>query len=118
MADENYNNNESDDDILFYTPKIAQYIDDSNILEHVFRNFQKLKDANETKNEKDERKAFIEFIQSKDLVNDILNQYSISIIDLIRIFAKKYSYIFNTVTYTNKVKSIIEANGYSTEEKQ
>lgn len=115
---ESYNSDSDYEDMLFYTPKVVQHIDDSTIIEEIFIRFPKLKEANEKKQEKDERKYFAEFLNEKELINDLLTKYNISIIDLIKLFYRKYSYIFNTITYSNKLKRIIEINDYPTETKQ
>ena len=116
MIDEyEYEMYDSADDMLFYTPKIVQHIDDAEIIQEIFRRFPRLQDANSSKDEKEERKAFLEFLQQKLLINDILKTYSLTIVDLIKLFYRHFSYIFNTVTYSNKIKTIIEKNGYPTD---
>lgn len=111
---ESYNESDDFNDLLFYTPKIVQHIDDLEIINEIFRVFPKIKEANEKKREKDERKAFVEFLQEKTLVNNLLTKYNLTIVDLIKLFYRKFSYIFNTITYSNKLKKIIEENGYRT----
>ncbi len=112
---EEYNDDSDFSDLLFYTPKIVQHIDDAEILSFIFKKFPKLGDANKNKQEKEERKAFVDFIEEKDIVNEVLERYGLTIIDLIRLFYRHYSYIFNTVNYSAKLKRIIEENGYRTE---
>lgn len=112
---ESYNEADDYNDLLFYNQKIIQNIDDAEIIREIFERFPKLKESNEQKKEKDERKAFIEFLQDRALVNDILSKYNFTIIDLIRLFFRKFSYLFNTITYSNKLKKIIETNEYPTE---
>ena len=109
---EQYNDSDEYGDLLFYTSKTIQLIDDIDILEKIYISFPKLKEAKE---EKEERKAFVEFLQQRKLVNEILSKYNLSIIDLIKLFYRKAAYIFNTANYSNKIKEIIEANGYPTE---
>lgn len=112
---EEYNDSSDFSDLLFYTPKIIQHIDDLDILSYIFNSFPKLKEANANKQDKEERKAFVEFLENKDLVNGILEKYGMTIIDLIKLFYRHYAYIFNTVNYSTKLKKIIEENGYRTE---
>lgn len=112
---ESYNDGDNYSDLLFYTPKIVQHIDDAEMLKEMFAKWPKFKECDEHKKEKDARKAFAEFLQEKDLINEFLEKYNLTIIDLIRLFYRKFSYIFNTVTYSNKLKKIIEENGYRTE---
>lgn len=112
---EEYNNScnrNSYENILFYNPKIEQNIDDSNIIAEVFLVFPKLKDANLNKTEKEERRIFLEFLQEKEIVEKILNKYDITIMDLIKIFYRRFSYIFNTLTYSNMIRKIIDKHGY------
>lgn len=114
---ESYNNDSDFNDILFYTPKIVQHIDDIDIIKEIFKRFPKLKEANKSKNEKEERKVFLEFLQQRILIEDLLKTYGLTIVDLIKLFYRHFSYLFNTVTYSNKIKTIIEKNGYPTAEK-
>lgn len=114
---ESYNDDSDFNDILFYTPKIIQHIDDSEIIKEIFKRFPKLGEANKSKDEKEERKVFLEFLQQKILIDDLLKTYGLTIVDLIKLFYRHFSYLFNTVTYSNKIKTIIEKNGYSTAEK-
>lgn len=100
-------------ELLFYTPKIAQQIDDKEIVEEIFYRYPNLKIANVSKEEKEERKVFLEFFKEKKLILDILTKYNISIVDLIKILHRKFSYLFSTSSYINKVKLIIDSNGYS-----
>lgn len=111
---EEYNDDSDFNDLLFYTPKIIQHIDDVEIISYIYEKFPKLADANKNKEEKEERKAFADFLQQKELVNEILNKYNLSIVDIIRLFFRHFSYIFNTSTYFAKLKAIIETNGYRT----
>lgn len=112
---ESYNDGDDYNDLLFYTPKIIQQIDDADIIREIFARYPKLKESNESKKEKDERKAFADFLQERELVNEILNKYNLTIIELVKLFYRKFSYIFNTITYSNKLRKIIELNGYRTE---
>ena len=112
---ESYNDGYDYSDLLFYTPKIVQHIDDADIMNEILKRCPKLKECDEQKKEKDARKAFAEFLQEKNLINEFLEKYNLTIIDLIKLFYRKFSYIFNTVTYSNKLKKIIEENGYRTE---
>lgn len=112
---ETYNDDSDYGDLLFYTPKIVQQIDDASIIEEIFAICPKLKEANTEKKEKEERKAFADFLENKRLVESILTKYNLTIIDLVKLFYRKFAYIFNTVTYSNKLKHIIEDNGYRTE---
>lgn len=112
---ESYNDGDDYSDLLFYTPKIVQQIDDAEIIREIFIRYPKLKESNELKKEKDERKAFADFLQERELVNEILNKYNLTIIELVKLFYRKFSYIFNTITYSNKLRKIIELNGYRTE---
>ena len=112
--------NDSNDEVgefLFYTPKLVQHLDDKEIIEEIFYRYPPLLEANRNKEEIEERKVFLIFMQEKDIIDSILAKYNISIIDLIKIFYRHFSYIFNTVTYTNKVKTIIEQNEYSLQAK-
>lgn len=112
---ESYNDGDDYNDLLFYTPKIIQQIDDADIIREIFARYPKLKESNESKKEKDERKAFADFLQERELVNEILNKYNLTIIELVKLFYRKFSYIFNTITYSNKLRKIIELNEYRTE---
>ena len=112
---ESYNEGDDFNDLLFYTPKIIQTIDDAEIICEIFERFPRLKESNEKKKEKDERKAFADFLNERELINELLNKYNLTIIDLVKLFFRKFSYLFNTITYSNKLKKIIEANGYRTE---
>lgn len=112
---DSYSDGDEYGDLLFYTPKIVQQIDDAEILRDIFIRYPKLKEANDEKKEKDERKAFADFLSEKELINELLNKYNLTIVDLVKLFYRKFSYIFNTVTYSNKLRKIIEANGYRRE---
>lgn len=111
---ESYNEDDYGD-LLFYTPKIIQQIDDSAIIEDIQSLYPKLKLANDDKLEKEERRIFADFLNEKELVDNILKKYNLSIVDLIKLFYRKYTYLFNTITYSKKLKKIIEANAYPTE---
>lgn len=113
---ESYNDDELNE-MLFYTPKIVQCLDDKIIIDEIYVKYPRLKDANLNKEEKEERKIFLMFLQEKKLINEILKKYNINIIDLIKIFYRHFSYIFNTIAYSNKIRAIITQNGYSTEKK-
>ncbi len=112
---ESYNNGDDYNDLLFYTPKIVQYIDDMEIMGEILLRWPALKETSEQKLEKEERRALAEFLQQRTIVNEILNKYNLTIIDMMKLFYRKSPHIFNTVTYSNKLKKIIEANGYRTE---
>lgn len=111
---EEYNDDSDFSDLLFYTPKIIQHIDDADIISCIYEKFPKLAEANKSKEEKEERKAFADFLQEKEIVNEILNKYNLSIVDVVKLFSRHFSYIFNTSTYFAKLKTIIETNGYRT----
>lgn len=110
---EEYNDSEAEENFLFYTPKTIQQIDDSDILEDIFKLFPKLKEAHRSKEDKEERKTFLEFLQSKETILKILDKYHLDILQLMKVCCRHFSYVFNTANYTLKVKSIIENNGYS-----
>lgn len=112
---DSYSDGDDYNDLLFYTPKIIQQIDDAEIIQEIFKIYPRLKESNEQKKEKDERKAFADFLNERELINELLNKYNLTIIDLVKLFYRKFSYIFNTITYSNKLRKIIEANGYRTE---
>lgn len=103
------------DNVLFYTPKITQHLDEVAIIEEIYAKFPNLLEANKSKKEKEERKALLEFFQEKKLVKELLKKYEMSIIDLVRFFMKHFPYLFNTITYAKKIKKIIEENEYPTE---
>ena len=103
------------DNVLFYTPKITQHLDEVAIIEEIYAKFPNLLEANKSKKEKEERKALLEFFQEKKLVKELLKKYEMSIIDLVRFFMKHFPYLFNTITYAKKIKKIVEENEYPTE---
>jgi hypothetical protein len=105
------------DNLLFYTSKVDQYIDDNNIIKDIYNKYPKLKFYDELQQEKEERKCFLDFLQEKTLIESILDKYNISIVDIIKLFYKRSSYIFNTATYLAKVRKILSDNGYRTEAK-
>ena len=105
------------DNLLFYTSKVDQYIDDNNIINDIYNKYPKLKFYDELQQEKEERKCFLDFLQEKTLIESILDKYNISIVDIIKLFYKRSSYIFNTATYLAKVRKILSDNGYRTEAK-
>ena len=117
FLDDSYNEDEYGD-LLFYTPKMVQQIDDAAILEEIFTLYPKLKLTNNGRLEKEDRRVFAEFLNEKKLVDRILQKYNLSIIELVKLFYRKYTYLFNTITYSKKLKKIIEANAYPTESKK
>lgn len=110
---EEYDSGNEIENLLFYTPKVVQQIDDSDIIEEIFSKFPKLKEAYKNKEEKEERKAFLEFLQCKQATLSVLDKYNLDVMELLKLCCRHFSYIFSTANYIEKVKKIVEQNGYS-----
>lgn len=95
------------DSLLFYSPKIAQTIDDKEVFEYVQLAYP---DFDNDYNEKEFRKVFLNFLSETLVVENILEKYNYSMMDLISLFYRQMPYLFTTKTYISKVRELIAEN--------
>ncbi len=101
---------QSEDNLLFYTPKFVDSIDDIDILRKIRSKYPKITDKNET--DKVSRQEFLKMLEDKEFINGILNQYNLKLYDLFLIFKQHYTYLFNTSNYIKNVQRVIDEVGY------
>ena len=104
---EDHNSASPFDNILFYSPKMSENIDDKEVLSAVYALFPALSAC---ANEKDERKMFIEALLDIDKIELILMRYNYSMQDFIKVFYRRMPYLFSSKTYIDKIRSIVEDN--------
>lgn len=101
---------ESLDNILFYTPKIVNAIDDTEILQEIRKKYPQIDTPGVAI--KDSRKAFISFVNDEEFITHLMTYYKISFYSLTTLFQNHYPYLFKTTSYIEKIATIVKSHKY------